>query len=74
LPVGTYKLTARADGFSPRELSVEISSNSVTKLDIGLDWVVTDHDFIYREPLRTETPVINTTIQLRPLRDDAKRK
>ena len=68
LPVGIYKMTVSADGFSTRKLSVEIRLNLVTKQDVRLDWVVTDQDFIYHEPLRTDTPMLNTTIQLRPLR------
>jgi hypothetical protein len=65
LAVGIYKLTAQADGFIPRESSVEIRSNAVTKLEVALVWIVNDEDFIYRELLLLplETPVLNTTIQ-----------
>ena len=67
LPVGTYKLTARADGFSHREISVEIRANLTTQLDIQLNWIVTDRDLIHQEPIQTEVPVLNTTIQLKAL-------
>ena len=71
LPVGNYKLTVSADGFSPRDVAFEIRSNSVTELDVALDWIVMDRDFVFHDeqPLRTDTPVLNATIQLRPLRN-----
>jgi hypothetical protein len=70
LPIANYTVTVMRVGFYPfRKSCLPIRSESVTALNVTLKGILIGEDLVSLEELRTETVILNTTIQLRKLQD-----
>jgi hypothetical protein len=68
LPTGNYLVTAVRGDFHPTIVKgVVIASNALTTLDVTLKGIQVFEELVPLEPLRTEPPVLNPTIQLRKI-------
>ena len=70
LAVGDYTVTVVRLGFyQSRKSCVPIRSDSVTTINVTIKGILIGEDLVPLEELRTETVILNTTIQLRKLQD-----